>query len=134
MTAYLVDTNHLSVLVTEEHPLRQRVIGQLQSHDSFAIAAPILNEILFGFLMTPRAKKNLAAWGKLNDIFGFYEIDRRDAERAANLQADLRRRGWQLHTVDALIAAVALRYDLTLLTKDRDFSTVVGLNTENWLI
>ena len=34
---------------------------------------------------------------------------------------------------DALIAAVALRRDLTLLTTDGDFAAVPGLLCENWL-
>jgi predicted nucleic acid-binding protein len=35
--------------------------------------------------------------------------------------------------VDALIATVALRYDLILLTTDRDFSIISTLKQENWL-
>jgi predicted nucleic acid-binding protein/antitoxin component of MazEF toxin-antitoxin module len=60
-------------------------------------------------------------------------LDRADAAQAARLQVDLRRRGWQLGTVDALIATVALRYDLTLLTTDQDFSAIDGLKQENWM-
>lgn len=37
------------------------------------------------------------------------------------------------YTVDALIAAVALRYDLTLLTADQDFTAISPLKQENWL-
>ena len=37
-----------------------------------------------------------------------------------------------LATVDALMAAIALRYDLVLLTADNDFNNVPGLNHENW--
>ncbi|RIK38099.1 MAG: hypothetical protein DCC55_22160 [Chloroflexi bacterium] len=37
-------------------------------------------------------------------------------------------------TVDALIAALALRYELTLLTTDKDFWAVPGLRMENWLV
>lgn len=33
----------------------------------------------------------------------------------------------------SLIAAVALRYDLTLLTTDKDFSAIPQLKQENWL-
>ena len=36
-------------------------------------------------------------------------------------------------TFIALIAAVALRYDLILLTTDKDFQPVVGLTQHNWL-
>ena len=56
-----------------------------------------------------------------------------DAEFAAQLQISLRKRGWQLETVDALIATIALRYDLTLLTTDRDFEAIPDLQQANWL-
>lgn len=62
-----------------------------------------------------------------------YVIQQQDAEAAAELQTDLRRRGWQLATVDALIAAVALRHNLVLLTTDGDYAAVAGLHLENWL-
>ena len=74
-----------------------------------------------------------AEWERLKPLLPCYMPDETDAELAAELQVSLRRRGWQLETVDALIAAVALRYDLTLLTADKDFQTVPKLQHENWL-
>lgn len=65
-------------------------------------------------------------------MFDYYAIERSDAEQAATLQVTLRHQGWQLATVDALMAAIALRYDLVLLTADNDFNRVTGLQYENW--
>jgi len=58
--------------------------------------------------------------------------DAANARQAAELQLFLRRRGRQLATVDALIAVIALRYDLTLLSTDNDFDPVPSLRRENW--
>lgn len=77
---------------------------------------------------------NLHEWQTYQNVFGYYDIERNDAEQAATLQIILRQRGRQLQTVDALIAVVALRYGLTLLTTDRDFLAVTGLVQENWLV
>jgi len=63
-----------------------------------------------------------------------YIPDETDAELAAELQVSLRRRGRQLATVDALVSAVTLRYDLTLLTTDQDSQAVPRLQRENWLL
>jgi predicted nucleic acid-binding protein len=38
-----------------------------------------------------------------------------------------------LETVDSLIAVIALRNDLTLLTTDGDFKPIPQLKRENWL-
>jgi len=133
MTDYLLDTNHLSPLVTLGHPLHGQILQQLQAGNTFAIAVPVLTEFLYGISVIPRARQNLATWEILKNRFSYYDITQTDAESAANLQVSLRRQGWQLATVDALIAAITLRYDLTLLTTDQDFRAIVGLKQANWL-
>lgn len=134
MTDYLIDTNHLSPLISQTHPLRNRILRQCRFGDSFAIAAPVLTEVLAGIRMLPRASQNVAEWRKISVVFEYLGIDRFDTEQAATLQTYLRRQGKQLQTVDALIAAVALRYNLTLLTTDQDFQYVLNLRIENWLM
>jgi tRNA(fMet)-specific endonuclease VapC len=133
MTDYLLDTNHASPLVTASHPLFRRFLRSQQSGHTFAIPALALTETLFGLGMLPGAKQNLAEWQRLMPGLTVYDVDRGDAQKAAALKIQLRRRGWQFATVDALIAAIALRYTLTLLTTDRDFSAIANLTLENWL-
>jgi tRNA(fMet)-specific endonuclease VapC len=101
--------------------------------NEFAIAAPVLFEFLFGIRTLPRAAQNVEIWNKIKGDFIYFAIDSDDAERAVNLKLELRRKGWQLELVDAFTAVVALRYDLILLTKDKDFLAVPGLKIENWL-
>ena len=134
MANYLLDTNHAAALVTLGHPLRQRVLLRLQAGDTFAVTVPVVAETLYGIGLLPRATQNLAEWARLRPNFTCYIPDEADAENAAALQRSLRRQGWQLETVDAFIAVVALRYDLVLLTSDNDFAPVPNLKQENWLI
>jgi predicted nucleic acid-binding protein len=134
MAVYLLDTNHISPLVTPAHPLRKRVLNSLQAGDTFSIAVPALTELLFGISILPRARQNLEEWEHLKPSFNYYDIDRQHAEQAAKLQVALRRQGWQLETVDALIATVALQNNLILLTTDNDFSPISELQQENWLL
>jgi tRNA(fMet)-specific endonuclease VapC len=133
MVAYLLDTNHASPLVTRGHPLRQMVRERAAAGDTFAICVPVLTETLFGISLLPRALQNRVEWARFHQLFACYIPDETDGAAAATLQLVLRRRGRQLATVDALIAAVALRYDLVLLTTDRDFTPIVTLTQENWL-
>ena len=133
MVAYLLDTNHASPLVTRGHPLPRRVHERVAAGDTFAICVPVLTETLFGITLLPRAAQNRAEWARLQAILPCYIPDEADGAAAATLQLALRRQGRQLLTVDALIAAVALRYDLTLLTTDRDFQPIPTLAQENWL-
>ena len=132
MTRFLLDTNHLSPLVTTGHPIRQMVLERMAAGDDFAIPTPVLSEFLFGIRLLPRGRENQDQWTKLAGEFGYYAIDRQDAEAAAELRLRLRRGGRQLALVDALVAALALRHDLTLLTTDGDFDAVPTLHRQNW--
>ena len=47
---------------------------------------------------------------------------------------ELRRQGIVIPALDLLIAAVALLYDLTLVTNNtKDFQNIPGLRLEDWL-
>lgn len=133
MADYLLDTNHAAALVTLSHPLRQRVLQRLQATDTFAITVPVIAETLFGIGLLPRAAQNLAEWVKLRPNLVCYAPDEADAQNSATLRRALRRQGWQLETIDGFVAVTALRYNLVLLTSDKDFVSVPGLQRENWL-
>lgn len=134
MADYLLDTNHASPLVTIGHPLRNTILKCLNQGDTFGLCVPVIVETKFGIGTLRRAKSNLAEWQRLRVLFPIYALDEHDAELAVDLQLALRKSGWQLASFDALIAAIALRYDLILLSSDKDFSAVDGLRTENWLV
>lgn len=93
----------------------------------------MLTETVFGLSLLPRAVQNLAEWTRLREMIPCYIVDESDGYSAAKLPVSLRRQGRQLETVDALIAVIALRYDLVLLTADNDFHAVPELRHENWL-
>lgn len=132
MTHYLLDTNHLSPLVTEGHPVRDAILERKAAGDSFTISTVALSEFLYGILLLPRSASNLKLWQAIADGFFYRAVDRKDAEAAAELRMLLRRKGRQMMLTDAVIAAVALRYGLVLLTTDGDFEGVAGLVRENW--
>lgn len=77
----------------------------------------ILQELLQGFA-GPRAQEGII---ERFTSLPFLVPDRTDHVEAAELRNACRRNGIQLGTIDALLAALALRYDLTLLTTDGDF-------------
>ena len=133
MANYLLDANHASPLVTIRHSLRARILAELNAGHTFAIAAPVVTETFFGISVLPRGDQNREEWFRLAPHIACIAIQESDAMQAAELQIHLRRRGKQLETVDALCATVALRYDLTLLTTDRDFDPIPNLRRENWL-
>jgi len=120
-------------LIDPRHPVRVRVVATSARQSVFYIVLPVITETVAGFSILPRAVLNREEWNIVRGSLALLDLDETDALDAAALQVALRRRGRQLQTVDAMIAAVALRYDLTLLTTDNDFGAVPGLHFENWV-
>jgi len=59
-------------------------------------------------------------------------LDYRDANRAGSLRLARAKQGKPLATADAFIAASAMRYGLQLLTADKDFSGIPGLDWSSY--
>lgn len=132
MAHYLLDTNHASTLVTLHQQLRQKVLTAIAAGHDFSVTVPVITESVYGMSLLPRATTNRQEWHKLRQEVACFDLDETDAFTAADLQLDMRKKGLQLKTVDALIATVALRYDLILLTADKDFHAIPNLRYENW--
>jgi predicted nucleic acid-binding protein len=89
----------------------------LNSGEMVVTTGLILQEILQGF-SGPRAR------GAILDRFNalpFLIPDRKDHIEGANLRNKCRRRGLQVGTIDALLAALCIRHGLSILTTDADF-------------
>jgi predicted nucleic acid-binding protein len=89
-----------------------------RSLEAIVTTGLILQELLQGFA-GPRARKGIV------DRFAALPLlvpDRRDYIDASELRNLCRRSGVQIGTIDALLAQLCIRHDLTLLTTDGDFT------------
>ncbi|MEQ8768660.1 MAG: PIN domain-containing protein [Planctomycetota bacterium] len=77
----------------------------------------ILQELLQGFTRKRSRDQILESFA----AFAFIVPDRLDHIEAADIHTRCRRKGVQIGTIDALLAQIAIRHDLSLLTLDRDF-------------
>lgn len=71
----------------------------------------------------------------LEHVISTYEtahLDLAAAEAAAKLANSLAAKGRHIHHLDTLIAGIAIARDAVLVTRDKDFKGVAGLETENW--
>ena len=80
----------------------------------------ILQEPLQGFVGARQVRKIVQRFRALP----FLQPTLEDHVEAARIRNDCRRRGNQIQTIDALLAALCLRHRLTLLTTDRDFDGI----------
>jgi hypothetical protein len=95
----------------------------LEGGETVVSTGLVLQELLQGF-HGPRARDRILA---TFEVLPFLVPDRSDHVRAAELRNACRRRGLSVGTIDALLAALCVRHDLTLLTTDRDFAGVASL-------
>lgn len=89
----------------------------LERGDTIVTTGLVLQELLQGFA-GPRARLDII------ERFSALPLllpDRRDHIDAAELRNRCRRAGLQIGTIDALIAQLCIRNQLTLLTADNDF-------------
>lgn len=82
----------------------------------------VLQELLQGFRGAKAHDQILEHFGKLPYI----APDRHDHVDAAALRNACRARGLQIGTIDALIAQLCIRYEMSLLTTDPDFVGVAA--------
>jgi predicted nucleic acid-binding protein len=77
----------------------------------------VLQELLQGFAGPKNRTQIIESFAALPII----QPDREDHIAAADLRNTCRKAGVQIGTIDALIAQLCIRHDLTLLSTDKDF-------------
>ena len=99
-------------------PETQALRNALEGGDDIVTTGLVLQELLQGFA-GPRARKDLV---ERFAALPLLSPDRQDHIDAAELRNRCRRSGVQLGTIDALLAQLCVRHQLTLLTTDNDFN------------
>ncbi len=121
----LVDTIVWSLALRRDGPDETREVKALREAldgaDSVVTTGLVLQELLQGF-SGPKAKEAIIErFGALPLI----QPDRQDHVAAAEVRNACRRGGVQIGTIDALLVQLCGRYDMTLLSSDKDFANAV---------
>ena len=124
---YLLDTNQVVYYLRQE----TRVIDDLQSRRGKGLAVSIISvaELYEGIFRATNPEEAERALKDFLSEVTILSIDEEVARIFGQERARLRQVGMPMSDLDLLIAATALRHDLTLLTADHDFERVENLNT-----
>jgi len=121
-----VDTSVWSLAFRRNMPTsaheRGELVRAIEAGEELVTTGLVLQELLQGF-SGPRDRSQIL------DRFAALPLlvpDRRDHVDAAELRSKSRWGGIQIGTIDALLAQLCLRHDLTMLTTDRDFRNITG--------
>jgi predicted nucleic acid-binding protein len=122
----LVDTSVWSLAFRRDAPPEvpevQALRRALEGGEIVMTTGLILQELLQGF-SGPRAREEMI---ERFAALPLLSADRQDHIDAAHLRNRCRRAGVQIGTIDALIAQLCVRHQLTLLTTDKDFDRVAS--------
>ena len=129
----ILDSNTISYYFRGD-PLVVPRLQALRPAD-LAVPAVVEYELRYGLLRLPSeaATPRLAALAKFLQPLQLLPFDSECAFQAARIRVELEAAGTPIGPHDTLIAATALRYQATLVTRNvREFSRVQGLQWLNW--
>jgi len=119
-----VDTSIWSLALRRDPPSAsvqvQALLRAIETGETILTTGLVLQELLQGF-QGPKTHELIL------DRFSAVPLlvpDRDDHVRAAELRNRCRRAGVQIGTIDALLAELCIRHDLTMLTTDNDFGHI----------
>ena len=106
--------------VPAQHTTVQTLTRAIEAGRTLLTTGLVLQELLQGF-SGPKAR------ARILDRFSAVPLlvpDREDYIGAADLRNTCRRAGVQVGTIDALLAQLCIRHDLTMLSTDADFGRI----------
>jgi len=132
MLRYMLDTN-LCIRVLRDRPANLR--GRFNREaDALCISTIVLTELLVGAEKSSKSVETRREVDRFTARLVVLPFDDAAAAHAAEIRANLERRGQAIGGYDTLIAGHARSLGLIVVTGNlREFSRVEGLRAEDWL-
>ena len=125
---YLLDTNIIIALFADEVAVKNNLIQA----DEVFIPSIAVGELCYGANKSGRSKENLERIDELIANSTVLGCDTKTARHYGDVKNKLRLKGRPLPENDIWIAALALQYNLTLVTRDGHFQEIENLLTVGW--
>jgi len=124
-----VDTSVWSLALRRDAPPStsevRALVSAIEAGEAILTTGLVLQELLQGF-SGPRARTQILSRFSAIPLLA---PNRDDHIMAAELKNSCRRAGVQIGTIDALLAQLCIRHDLTMLTTDNDFRRIADRST-----
>ncbi|KJH73039.1 type II toxin-antitoxin system VapC family toxin [Aliterella atlantica] len=130
---YLLDTNIVTAILKRNVTVRSK-LRQVESQSKEAFISCVTYYEVKRGLLYAKATRQLSEFDELCKEYRFVLLDDLEIiEKAAEIHADLKRKGTPIQDADVLIAATAIVKGLILVSNDSDMRRVVGVTVEDWL-
>ncbi|SRR5258706_3133316 len=125
---FLLDTNIVIALFAND----KNVLAQLKSADEVFIPSTVLGELYYGANKSSRSRINIARIDEFAAENQILAIDGETARYYGEVKNSLRAKGKPIPENDIWIAALSRQYKHMLVTYDKHFSEVEGIETTSW--
>ena len=125
---YLLDTNIIIRLFTGDSAIQEKMLNG----DNLFLPSPAIGELYYGAQKSGKVAENLHRTNTFVENHILLSCDLETAQWYGIIKERLRRKGRPIPNNDIWIAAIALQYDLILVTRDAHFDEVESLQTERW--
>lgn len=125
---YLLDTNIVISLFAED----KHVYTKLKKAREIYLPAIVIGELYYGAYHSTRKDENLKKIDDFKTEVAILSCDEFSAKFYGQIKSQLRKKGAPIPENDLWIAAIAIQYDLILVTRDGHFKYIDGLSLEKW--
>ena len=133
MKPALVDTDILSEFLRGTEIVVDNAKKYLENYDSINFSIITYYEVLNGLLYKD-ARKQLKIFSDFAELNKILPLTLSATRQAAEIYANLRKKGQPIGHTDCLIAGISLTNNLQLITNNTDhFKRIKGLEIVNWL-
>lgn len=126
--SYLIDTNIVIALFADEVEVKTSFAGA----SKVFISSITVGELCYGAVKSARSTENLQRIREFVANITVLKCDVETAHHYGDVKNKLRLKGRPLPENDIWIAAIALQYNLTLVTRDAHFHEVENLQQIRW--
>lgn len=125
---FLLDTNIVIALFAED----KNVFAKLKKAQEVYLSSVAIGELYYGAYHSTKKDENLRKIDAFKAEVAILSCDEFSAQFYGQVKSQLRRKGTPIPENDVWIAAIALQYGLTLVSRDSHFEYIEGLSLEKW--
>lgn len=124
----LLDTNIVIALFAQD----QNVIQELNKAEKVFVASIVMGELYYGAYNSNKADENIKHLDSFRDSNSVLRIDALTAKQYGQIKQQLKAKGKPIPENDIWIAALAMQFELTLVSRDKHFTDIDGLLLLPW--
>jgi tRNA(fMet)-specific endonuclease VapC len=125
---FLLDTNIITAWLKGDASVADKIDKAKEIH----IPVIVLGELYYGALYSTRVEKNIKDIKSITSNYNVLKIDEETTIAYGNIKAALRKKGKPIPENDIWIAAIAKRYELVVVTRDKHFKEIESINIKSW--